>query len=913
MKRIVLIFFIVFSSFKVFSQWVHTGGPYGGYTNELVEAGTFLVLNTGNGGIYRSANNGDTWEWSSYGLPCNYGVTALVENEGILYAAIGVNGIYKSLNNGLSWSPTNIGIEDKTFYSLFVIGDNIYAGNSEGGVYFSPNSGESWLNKSNGISDFRAQTFEVFNSKVYIGGATFSLSPSRVLYETSDGGDTWTNVSVPNIGSNGISSMVVKNNILYVGNDNTVYKSTDLLSWNNTTINSNATIVNMGATATAVYATTSFGRYFYSEDDGVTWNLIQNINDNTFANHLYFSADKIIMSTYRGLYKSTNMGQSWSESNVGIAAQQIESLNYNSNYLFAGTDNQGVYRTADGGVTWSNVSNGLNALNSQTVTDIVVVGEDLYLATGGGVYSSTDDGASWVRKFNPGINKSAQALDYDDGVFVTAVNGNGVYISQDMGSSWVLVNTNGINIDTSYESIIIKGNTIVVSTADSEIFVSEDLGSNWKNVSIPIGFFIASDFEFENNRLYVATTQGLYFSDNLGNNWQRISFPLEIYDLIIDSDKIYVATSSGIYVISENYNTWDSLCDGLGLQFTNQLLIKEDVIYAGTYNSGVWKRFKVEGDLPVEEDDLTIGNNIINLCPNNSPVNLFTEIGLSEDIEGLWTPELSSGTGIFNPSSDLAGIYKFTYLNDICGCEAYSKVQISFNGLGAGTSKDLAICKSSESIDLIEKLGENVDPNGIWYPSLISQSNIFDPLQDSEGSYTYTVQNNCGISTAVLNISLFDSVETPDYKINISEFSNSNSLSIDVNSGSQYEYSLDGINFQISNTFSNLPGGNYTVYGKEINGCGEFQEEVYILSYPRYFTPNGDGVNDVWNIKGISDNNYDLLIFDRFGKLLKTIYGVNNYGWDGVFKGNPLPATDYWFKVLFYDGKQKLGHFALKR
>lgn len=912
MKKIIFALFITLPCSNVFSQWVHTGGPNSGYTKEIVQLGTFLVLNTGNGGIYRSTDNGTSWEWSSSGLPCNYGVTALVEDDGVLYTAIGVNGIYKSTNNGVSWIPINTGIETRTFYSLFVNGTNIYAGDSEGGVYFSSNNGESWVYKSNGISDFRVVSFLMFNSKVYAGGATFSLSPSRVLYETADNGDTWTNINVSNIGANGISSMVVENNLFYAANDNTVYKSNDLISWNNTTINTNATIVSMGTNANSVYLTTSFGRYFYSEDDGVTWKMVQNINDKSFANDLHFSPERIIMSTYRGLYHSTDNGASWFENNVGIAALQIESLNSNSNYLFAGTDNQGIYRTADGGITWSNVSSGLDALNSQTVTDIVVVGEDLFLATGGGVYASTNNGINWVRKFNLGVNKSAQVLDYENGVFIMGGSG-GVYLSLDYGGTWVLTQTDGLNINTSYTDLSVHGNTIVVSTVNSEIFISEDLGSTWRDVSLPIGYFQANDLEFVNNRLYAATTKGLYVSDNLGENWQRINNQLEIYDVVFDSDKIYAAASSGIYVTSENENTWYSLCEGLGLQFTNELLLKDDVVYAGTYNSGVWKRFKVSGDLPVQEDNYTIANSIIYLCPNSSPVNLLEEIGISEDIEGVWAPSLSSGTGIFDPLTDMAGSYKFTYLNDICGCENYTKVMVSFDGLGAGNSSDVSICNSSQPTDLFEKLGDNVDPNGIWSPSLISGTSFFNPLEDTAGIYTYTIENDCGTSSSALNISLFDSVETPDYSINISDFSSTNSVSVNVNSESQYEYSINGEDFQSSNIFSNLAGGNYIFYGKEINGCGEFQEEVYLLSYPRFFTPNGDGVNDVWNIKGVPENNYDLFIYDRFGKLLKSLYGLSNNGWDGVFNGKSLPATDYWFKVIFYDGKEKLGHFALKR
>jgi gliding motility-associated-like protein len=85
------------------------------------------------------------------------------------------------------------------------------------------------------------------------------------------------------------------------------------------------------------------------------------------------------------------------------------------------------------------------------------------------------------------------------------------------------------------------------------------------------------------------------------------------------------------------------------------------------------------------------------------------------------------------------------------------------------------------------------------------------------------------------------------------------------------------------------------------------------LDYPRYFTPNGDGYNDNWNIE-----NLDLLpkstitIFNRFGKLLKEI-SPTSVGWNGMFNGTALPATDYWFNLTFENGKIIKGHFSLKR
>ena len=82
--------------------------------------------------------------------------------------------------------------------------------------------------------------------------------------------------------------------------------------------------------------------------------------------------------------------------------------------------------------------------------------------------------------------------------------------------------------------------------------------------------------------------------------------------------------------------------------------------------------------------------------------------------------------------------------------------------------------------------------------------------------------------------------------------------------------------------------------------------------YPKFFTPNGDGYNDVWKIQlSEKEANLTVKIFDRFGKLLKAL--DNTTGWNGTFNGRELPSTDYWFTVIRADGKEYRGHFALKR
>jgi gliding motility-associated-like protein len=93
-------------------------------------------------------------------------------------------------------------------------------------------------------------------------------------------------------------------------------------------------------------------------------------------------------------------------------------------------------------------------------------------------------------------------------------------------------------------------------------------------------------------------------------------------------------------------------------------------------------------------------------------------------------------------------------------------------------------------------------------------------------------------------------------------------------------------------------------------------EDIHSIDYPRYFTPNGDGTHDHWNISGL-DASAKIYIFDRYGKLLKQIKpGAESTGWDGTFNSEPLPSTDYWFVVQYQENgvqREFRAHFSLKR
>ena len=185
---------------------------------------------------------------------------------------------------------------------------------------------------------------------------------------------------------------------------------------------------------------------------------------------------------------------------------------------------------------------------------------------------------------------------------------------------------------------------------------------------------------------------------------------------------------------------------------------------------------------------------------------------------------------------------------------------------------------------------------------------------NSPGVYTVILENNFNCTVTRTFIVVGSAIATIE-NIEITDFSSSNSALIEVNGIGSYEYSLDGINYQDNNLFINLEPDQYTVYVNDKNGCGLVIETFYILNYPKFFTPNGDGYNDIWQIKNLDKRGFEnakITIFDRYGNLIKQINNQNDF-WDGTLRGNNLPSQDYWFVLALPNGKTVRGHFSLIR
>lgn len=312
-------------------------------------------------------------------------------------------------------------------------------------------------------------------------------------------------------------------------------------------------------------------------------------------------------------------------------------------------------------------------------------------------------------------------------------------------------------------------------------------------------------------------------------------------------------------------------------------------------------------------DDLNDGTESVNLTIYNTNITTCTSCiftyytSLSGAENQIATEEITAETN-YNLSLGTNLIYVRIDSNDKC----YQVVQLSL------TIVSKPIISIPNSVFVCEKYTVTIDAGSGFDSYLWSTGETSAAITVSEvGEYWVTVTQNHGstICSATKNFSLELSNSATISTIEIQDWTDTENVIVVALSNlslGNYEYSIDGINYQDSATFAGLTSGDYTVYVRDKNGCGITNQEVFILNYPKFFTPNGDGYNDTWAVKfSESEPGLNTKIFDRYGKFIKELNAVS--AWDGTYDGRELPSTDYWFVVVRASGKVYKGHFAMKR
>jgi gliding motility-associated-like protein len=189
----------------------------------------------------------------------------------------------------------------------------------------------------------------------------------------------------------------------------------------------------------------------------------------------------------------------------------------------------------------------------------------------------------------------------------------------------------------------------------------------------------------------------------------------------------------------------------------------------------------------------------------------------------------------------------------------------------------------------------------------------FTAYEWSTGATTQTI-SNVGVGTYWVKLKTGDCEATQTVKVYASDqpvissvdISNT-TVTIYVNGGTApYQYSTDGIKWQDSNEFNNIPRGDNHIFVKDAYDCNPIDINIVVPNIINVITPNGDGINDAIDYSALSGKqNLIFNVYDRYGAKIHQADKSNQYRWDGTAAGRKVPTGSYWYSVSWNENDKK--------
>lgn len=486
--------------------------------------------------------------------------------------------------------------------------------------------------------------------------------------------------------------------------------------------------------------------------------------------------------------------------------------------------------------------------------------------------------------------------------------------------------------------------------------------SNYSSVVLNGEFLAAADYESHNPYCgnpgsIVITTPATLYSFDGGTTWQTTNTlnNLTAGSYIIKITDALGCTSPNTYVYLDNlqntypdYTTTEAGCDTYG----SITIITPGDFYS--FDGGTtWSPTPTIDNLSGSQTHVILvkKGTCLSRTRNAYFYSTYLPLPVVNDYQAFICDDANDGTQQTNLTDynlhvvSGAGSYTFKYFTTYTAADTNAAGQQIHNPTTylAGTSDEVFVrVISSDGCHSVAKVDLNLIPTPVFvmetaYPLCVGKTVTIDALAghdtylwstgetsqaiviDEPGSYWVTVSENHMTANGLLVCSttrefeIFHSDKAIFKKFDTYDWTRyDNALTIYITGIGEYEYSLDGSNYQDSPTFTQLHSGDYTVFVRDKFGCGVIDRDVFLLMYNKYFTPNEDLFHDHWKIE-FSENEPDLTvsIFSRDGKLLKHLQ--NHESWDGKYNGAHMPSDDYWFVVKRGNGTEHRGHFTLKR
>lgn len=306
----------------------------------------------------------------------------------------------------------------------------------------------------------------------------------------------------------------------------------------------------------------------------------------------------------------------------------------------------------------------------------------------------------------------------------------------------------------------------------------------------------------------------------------------------------------------------------------------------------------------IETPEAPINNGDISICSDEEIPALSVMAGQDESVYWYDAPTGGNLLAEVSPSflAETSGTYyaEARKLNADCAGSNRTAVRLTINAVPEVIDEIMQICPDS-NLTLDAGMAGN---DYLWNSGETSQSITVS----SPGTFTVEITNPSGCSS----VKTFEVEDVPNVEI-AEIISEEGSVTIVPEFSGDFLFSVDGINYQSSNFFEYLPGGIYKAYMKDLANCKTVVKEFPHIVVPKFITPNNDGYNDSFRLKGLEYfENSSIEIFDRYGRLLKMGKG-EDFIWQGQFGGKDLPAADYWYRISILGFPDRKGSFSLIR
>ena len=165
------------------------------------------------------------------------------------------------------------------------------------------------------------------------------------------------------------------------------------------------------------------------------------------------------------------------------------------------------------------------------------------------------------------------------------------------------------------------------------------------------------------------------------------------------------------------------------------------------------------------------------------------------------------------------------------------------------------------------------------------------------GNYSVVLTNSSGCSYTH-NFIVSDENQPKIEVINLTN----NSIEVIASGGVKpYRYYFNGVP-QSSNILNNPTDRSYVIQVESATGCFGPPKTIYFIKINNAFTPNSDGINDVWNVEDLDKmEQVSMVIVDRNGTKVFESTDPNKTEWDGKQNGRTLPTAAYWYIISWYD------------